>query len=123
MRSMIAGAAILVAALAGCGERASPVANLGEAAETGNAQIQIAEMPEGQRNAVFIRAIRDANEECQNVERSERSGEYEGRPVWTAHCLGGGEYTIVIGEDGMAGVLDARESELADGNQAANEGQ
>jgi hypothetical protein len=123
MRSTIAGAAILVAALAACGERASPGANEGAAAETENVQVRIAELPEGQRNGVFIRAIRDAREECQHVERSERSGEHQGRPVWTAYCAGGGQYTIVIGDDGMAGVLDAREAQLVDGNQAANEGQ
>jgi hypothetical protein len=123
MRPMVAVAALLAASLAGCGGPSSPAGNESAAAETENVQVRIADLPVGQRNGVFIRAIRDAREDCQHVERSERSGEHQGRPVWTAYCAGGGEYTIVIGDDGMAAVLDAAESRLADGDQTANETQ
>ena len=39
-------------------------------------------MPEGQRDAVFIRAIRDARLDCQHVESSAAAPPYQGRPVW-----------------------------------------
>ncbi len=82
-------------------------------------QNQLMAMPEGQRNGVFIRAIRDARQECQHVESSEPAGEHQGFPVWNATCAGGGTWTIVVMNDGNATVLNAEEARLADGNEAA----
>lgn len=81
---------------------------------------QIAAMPEAQRNAVFIRAIRDARMECQHVESSSRAGAYEGHPVWTARCTGGGNWTIVIGDNGVAQILNADEARLVQPSQPQN---
>ena len=120
---MIGTCAALAFALAGCGGDAPEAA--GEANEanaaapaeaTGN---QLEAMPEGQRNAVFIRAIQDAGQQCQHVESSVRAGEHQGFPVWTARCTDGVEWTIVIGNDGVAQVLNPAEAELLGGNQAA----
>lgn len=89
----------LILALAACGDTQPPEP---EPANMSSANA-IESMPEGQRNAVFIRAILDAGEECQGVERSERRGEHEGFPVWVAHCTGGGgSWAVIVTGDGNA---------------------
>jgi hypothetical protein len=75
---------------------------------------RVAVMPEGQRNALFIRAIRDAGLECQHVDASTAAPPYRGMPVWTAACSGGGTWTIVVGPNGIAQIVDADEARLAD---------
>ena len=123
MRGTIMAAAAV--ALAGCGDGAPDSANRVEVPGAEAIQNRLAAMPEGQRNAVFIRAIRDARQECQHVESSEPAGEHQGFPVWNATCEGGGTWTVVIMNDGTAAVLNAEEARLAGGNEAAaqNEGQ
>lgn len=90
--------------LSACGGGgANQAASAGNAPEpVGN---QVAQLSEGARNAVFIRALLDAGQQCQHVERSVSAGRYQGQPVWRATCRGGGEWTIVIGADGTAQVL------------------
>lgn len=111
--------------LSGCGDGSvtndDAVANVGEiapAADEGNIQARLESLPEGQRNGVFIRAIRDTQGDCQHVDRSERAGDYQGLPVWRAHCQGGGDYTIVVTDSGAAQVLNEAEVALV-----RNEGQ
>jgi hypothetical protein len=100
----------LVLALAACGQE--------ESTEDSNrmsvrpAGFAVASMPEGQRNAVFIRAIRDAGQDCQQVESSKPGGAYQGMPVWQATCRGGRHWTIVIADDGTAQLLDADQARL-----------
>ncbi len=121
---MIGTGAALAIVLASCEGGAPEAANEMEATNemvagpeaAGN---QLDALPEGQRNGVFIRAIQDAGQECQHVESSSRAGEHQGFPVWTARCTGGVEWTIVIGNDGVASVLNPAEAELLGGNQAA----
>ena len=124
MRKMMIGTcAALAVALAGCEGGTQQAAN--DAADVSNGaapeatENQLEALPEGQRNAVFIRAIQDAGQQCQHVESSARAGEHEGFPVWTARCSGGTEWTIVIGNDGVAQVLNPAEAELLGGNAAA----
>lgn len=116
----VAGA-MLMAVLAGCGEEPAMLENKVEVPGPEATQNALETMPEGQRNAVFIRAIQDAGQECQHVESSERSGEHRGFPVWTANCVGGGRWTIVLGNDGTASVLNPNEAQLLEENQAAPE--
>jgi len=100
--------AILALSAAACSKDGQvPNANAVNAAEpAGN---QVAALSEGQRDAVFIRAIRDARLECQRVQGSMRAGEYRGMPVWRARCQGGGEWIIVIANDGTAQILNPAE--------------
>ena len=84
-----------------------------------NYQTEVASLPEGQRNAVFIRAIRDAQLECQHVESSTPAGEHQGMPVWNVRCGGGGNWTLVITADGTAQILNANEARLV-GAEAGN---
>ena len=119
MKAAIMAAATLAAAA--CGGTGSDGGNAVQAAAPDAIQNQLQAMPEGQRNAVFIRAIRDARQECQHVESSEPAGEHQGFPVWNATCAGGGTWTIVVMNGGNAAVLNADEARLVGDNEAASQ--
>ena len=102
--------AALAAAAAACSPEGEPAANQ---AEPGiSYENQLAAMPEGQRNAVFIRAIRDAGLDCQHVDSSTAGDDYRGMPVWNVRCSGGGNWTVVVSGDGIAQILNANEAAL-----------
>lgn len=101
--------AMLALSLTACG-RAGEAPNAATANAAEPAGNQVAALSDGQRNAVFIRAIRDARLECQRVQGSVRVGDYRGMPVWQARCQGGGEWTIVIAADGTAQILNPAEA-------------
>ena len=84
----------------------------------GNYQERLVSMPEGERNAVFIRAIRDAGRDCQQVTSSALQGERGGQPLWTARCNDGGEWIILIGRGGIAQVANAAELKAAAANSS-----
>lgn len=109
--------ALAALALAACGDGAE-VKDI-EVAE-GNYQARLQAMPEGQRNAVFIRALRDAGQPCQGVESSAYQGEREGAPTWTARCTDSGDWLILLGGDGIVQVVSAPEA--VRGGLAAPEG-
>ena len=113
-------ASTLVLALAACsGERRDEAASQAIANEGADVANQLAALPEGQRNGVFIRAIRDAGEDCQHVVASSRAGEYQGMPVWSAQCDGGASWTIVVTRDGTAQLVNDAEARLVGVNQVA----
>jgi hypothetical protein len=118
---MIGTCAALAFALAGCEGGAPEAANEANDVVVGPeaTENQLEALPEGQRNAVFIRALQDAGQECQHVESSTRAGEHQGFPLWTARCTGGTEWTIVIGNGGVAQILNPAEAALLEGNEAA----
>jgi len=101
--SLIAMLALATAACGGGQNQAAPAAE--SANNTAPAGTQVAALSEGERNAVFIRAIRDAGLDCQHVDRSVALGNVQNMPAWRATCQGGGEYTIVVGADGNAQIL------------------
>jgi hypothetical protein len=110
---------LLTLAASACGtggqNQAAPAAESANGAAP--AGTQVAALSEGQRNAVFIRAIRDGGLDCQHVERSVPLGNIQNMPAWRATCQGGGEYTIVVGADGSAQILP--DQGAAGGNQSA----
>ena len=110
MTRAILGAAL--AALAACSPASEPAQSNNEAQATVDYRQQLAAMPEGQRNAVFIRAIRDARLDCQHVDSSAAAGDYRGMPVWNVRCSDGGNWTIVVPASGVAQILDADERRL-----------
>jgi hypothetical protein len=114
MRKTLVAALALATAACGGGGRNQATNAANDAAPGGN---QVAALSEGQRNAVFIRAIRDAGLDCQHVERSVPGGTSQGISVWRATCQGGGEFTIEVGADGNAQVMV--EAGAGRGNQAA----
>jgi len=106
-------ASAVLLALGGC-ERGTP--------EEGTTSIQVPEgdyqarlqsLPEGQRNAVFIRALRDAGRDCQGVVSSAYQGTLQGRPTWTARCDDGVGWVIILGKAGIAEVVNLVEAERA----------
>ena len=111
MRTTIAIA--LISLIAGCGSPSSPpkqqTANQVAPAATG---ARIAELPEAQRNATFYRAIHDAGMDCQQVTASTPAEPYQGMPVWTATCRGGGHWTLVVGANETVQILNANEAQL-----------
>ncbi len=116
---LLANVAIFAVLLAGCREEPASETNVPAAAAGNDFANQVAALPEGQRNGVFIRAIRDAGEDCQHVETSVRAGEYEGNPVWSAQCEGGTSWSIVVMPDGTAQLVNESEARLVGVNQAA----
>jgi hypothetical protein len=101
---LILGATLLIAAAA-CTE--TPPGNTAastNAAGTSDVNVQqrVAAMPEGERNAVFIRAIIDAGLECQNVQSASPVAGAAGGASWVARCEGGRAYTITLGAGGNA---------------------
>jgi hypothetical protein len=110
--------AILLGVLASCGSstkngdgQASAAASFGQRLQT---------LPDGQRDAVFIRAIRDAGLDCQHVAGSAPDADYRGMPVWNVRCDGGGNWTVVIGNDGIAQILNANQARLAHESESGN---
>lgn len=106
-RYKLAGSATALAlALGACSDdETTPIA----IAESDHQQ-RLQAMPEGQRNAVFIRALRDAGRDCQGVERSAYQGVREGIPTWTVRCNDGGDWLVLISGAGVAQVVSAAEA-------------
>lgn len=104
--AVLAAAAI---ALAACGDVEPVNEQAVQVPNSAATQTALEDLPEGQRNGVFIRAIRDAGRECQHVESSRQTGEAQGFPIWTARCTDSGEWNIVIANDGTAQVISASE--------------
>ncbi len=110
-KSCLAGALVLT--LGACGgdeEAAAPQQNNAAATETAEQYNQrIQSLGEGQRNAVFIRAIRDAGRDCQHVQSSAPAPDVAGAPAWTATCDNGAEWIVILGDAGMATVTNEQE--------------
>lgn len=71
-------------------------------------QKQVAALTDAQRNAVFIRAIRDAGHDCQGVTGSVAKPPVGGDPLWHATCSDKATYGVVIGREGTATVVAAQ---------------
>ena len=65
-------------------------------------------LPE-QRDAVFLRAIRDAGHDCQEVVGSADNGVQFGMPSWAARCGDGRDWLIMLGKGGQAHVARREE--------------
>ena len=68
---------------------------------------RVADMPEERRNALFLEAVVSAGLPCQQVEGATPGTDRTGTPVWTVHCRGGEDRTVIIAENGSARILDA----------------
>ncbi len=106
MRTILLAAAPL--ALAACdGNPAAPQAQPTPQGPS-EFQRQVAALEPAQRNAVFIRAIRDAGHDCQGVTKSESKPPVGGDPLYHATCSDKATYGVVIGRDGAATVIAAQ---------------
>ncbi|MGZ8351324.1 MAG: hypothetical protein ACXWU2_14940 [Allosphingosinicella sp.] len=114
MKAQMMLATGLAVMLPGCGEEPAREPQPIAVAETATDYARRLEaLPEGQRNAVFIRAIRDDDRECQHVERSVPRAPVNGAPAWTATCERGTEWIILLFDSGDAQVLSPAELEAA----------
>lgn len=104
MRGM-RGMTVLLAALALAGCQAAPERNAARTEDQGNgtanSAAEVAALPVAQRNAVLLRAIRDAGLSCQGVTRSEAAGA-AGRQIWRAECNDGTAHLVEVKPDGVA---------------------
>jgi hypothetical protein len=111
VRLIGSGAAMLLLAACGGGGAGNNGATLtnnvaaaAQGAGANDAQARVQALPEGQRNAVLIRAIRDANLVCQQVTQSSLSQTPNKAPVYLATCEDGAVYAVAIANDGNATV-------------------
>ena len=106
----IAGSMLILAAAACSGDGSSTSDNAVAysngtapvAAAPSNAQRAVSDLPEGQRNGVLFRAIRDARQACQNVRESLLSETPSAVPVYMATCENNAVYAVAIQDDGTA---------------------
>ena len=112
MTILAAGAALSMALTAGCGDRSAPAEDVITVPEADYAE-RLAAMDERQRNAVFLRAIRDGGRPCQQVTTSASEPAVSGMPAWSARCEDGGEWIVAIGRDGVASVINVDEARAA----------
>ena len=70
---------------------------------------------DGRRNALMLRAVRDAGQDCQGVAGSAYNGEHFGRPSWAVRCNDGRDWLIMLEKDGRA-LVARREERRGPGN-------
>lgn len=100
-RTFLIGASAL--SLAACGSEPARDAAVDAAPADDYAQ-RIRALPEGQRDAVLLRAIRDAGRECQHVTRSTALPATDGAPSWRARCDDGATWVVALNPGGVATV-------------------
>jgi hypothetical protein len=95
--------------LAGCDSGVKP-ADPTETKEIQAIKGRIDELSDPQRNAVFLRAIRDARQPCQGVAGSAYNGIHFNRPSWVARCSDGQDWLVMIEASGRALVAKREEA-------------
>jgi hypothetical protein len=80
-----------------------------EVAEGGYRE-RIEALTHGQRDALFLRAVRDSGHDCQSVAGSAYNGPQFGMPSWAARCTNGEDWLIMIGKGGRAHVARREEA-------------
>jgi hypothetical protein len=97
---------LLAIPLGACG-RAAPQNDTAPApVAEGNYLDQIAALPAGQRDVVFMRAIQDSNVPCQHVTGSAAHAKVRDRPTWVAHCVEGLDWILILEPGGMIHVVN-----------------
>ena len=115
MKGLFCGTALAFAVVvSGCDDRDQPenVANI--TVPSGEPyQERLLELNDMARNAVFLRALMDADRDCQEVISSVFAGRYQDAPAWSVTCRNRGEWLVLIGNDGVAQVMSRRGAEAA----------
>jgi hypothetical protein len=89
--------------LAGCNP--SPPQAKPSAAPKTDYLARINQLAPKQRDATFYRAIQDAGFICDNVSASQAQPPVDGHPAWSARCIDGGHWTLVLFDNGILQVL------------------
>lgn len=100
---MTVPALLLAACGGGTDAPAQPDTGAADNAAVVNVQAQVANLNDTQRNMMLIRAIRDADIECQQVTESERM-EGEGL-IYRTRCSDGTDHIVAITPDGTAQIV------------------
>jgi hypothetical protein len=101
---------LILAVLAACGSgegstNDAATSGAGGVATNGTDYVQaIRDMPEAQRRATFLRAIRDARQACQQVVEDKAAEPVEGNAAWGVRCEDGRGWLISIARNGDAKV-------------------
>jgi hypothetical protein len=74
-------------------------------ADSTNYQAEVMALPPGQQNGVFLRAVRDAGFNCQEVTETERFDPVQGNPAWRVTCDNRTPHLISITRDGTAKII------------------
>lgn len=101
----LAAGLALGSTLGGCGARGDGENESAAVRAPANEAQRIAGMGDGERNAVFYRALSDGGHDCQNVTSSRRAGESNGVPVWQVVRRGGRTWFIAITANGYAQIV------------------
>ena len=109
-RNILIGATLLAAA---CDREAEPPKVKAITVPEGGYKQRIDALAAGQRDALFLRAIRDAGQECQQVVGSAYNGVHFGMPSWAARCSDGADWMIMLGKGGNAHVARREEKPQA----------
>lgn len=108
-RAPLLPALALLLPLMACGEVRQDAATTNITVPDNGYSARMAALNEGERNGVLFRAIRDADRPCQGVTRSEPLDPVQGKPAWLATCDDDSQWLVVMGNDGIATVTNARE--------------
>ncbi len=103
---------LLMLAACGTGGTATEAAgntadNTAAAAPDGGYAARITALSPRLRQGVFLRAIRDAGKECQEVTEEDGIAAIEGKPAWVAICDRSTRWIITIDKSGTAIVTEA----------------
>lgn len=105
---------LLLSACGGGGEKAAndAAANVAvtNAADTTNYQAEVIALPPTARDGVFLRAVRDAGFNCQEVTQAERFEPVKGNPTWRVYC-GKTPHIISITRDGTAQITSRTDAQ------------
>ncbi|HEV2567275.1 hypothetical protein [Sphingomonas sp.] len=102
--AIAAGAALAACTPATDEGNSSNAATSAPAANGTDYVAEIRTMAPEQRKATFLRAIRDAQQACQQVVAEQDAGPMNGEAAWTVRCEDGRGWMIVIARDGNAKV-------------------
>ncbi|GAA3699127.1 hypothetical protein GCM10022268_06680 [Sphingomonas cynarae] len=120
IRSMlVASLPLLMLAACGTGGPATEAAdntadNAAAAAPDGGYAARITALSPRLRQGVFLRAIRDAGEECQEVTEEDGIAAIEGKPAWVVTCDRSTRWVITIDKSGTAAVNKVSPSSRAE---------
>jgi len=103
------GGALLALAIAAC-HSAAPSANRSavNTMTAANFQQQIAALPVPSRNGVLMRAITDADYDCQIIEKAAPHASVHGHPAWSVLCDHGAAYVVVIDAGGYVQIIPGK---------------
>jgi hypothetical protein len=107
-KTVVAMAGALLLGACGGGEKAENVAAVNAAADNAadatNYQAEVIALAPAARDGVFLRAVRDAGFNCQEVTQTERIDPVNSNPSWRIYC-GKNPHIISITRDGTAKIV------------------